>query len=88
MGNFLSLIFTCDGKITWGVTNWQKPNYARRLSNNTLQSIIYVIKTKRREARKNKKEESNREKDYEKLRSVNDIEREVQKEKPGKGKIN
>ena len=88
MGNFLSLIFTRDGKITWGVTNWQKPNYTRRLSNNTLQSIIYVIKTKRREARKNKKEESNREKDYEKLRSVNDIEREVQKGKPGKGKIN
>ena len=52
---------------------------------------IYGIKIKRREARQNWKEErkkSNREKDYRRLRSVNENKRKVQKKKNEKRRLN
>ena len=59
--------------------------------NPTKLDITYGIKIKRRDARQNWKEErkkSNREKDYGRLRSVNENERKVQKKKNEKRRLN
>ena len=52
----------------WKLRNW-------RLSNNKLECIIYAIKINWREAKQDKKEESNGEKDFERLRSDDDNEK-------------
>ena len=60
--------------------------------NQTKLEIIYGIKIKRREARQNwkkeRKKESNREKDYVRLRSVNENEKKVKKKEKWKRRLN
>lgn len=48
------MIFTHEGEFAWPTIKWEKKT--RKLSNNTLECMIYRIKIKRWKARQNKKE--------------------------------
>ena len=75
------------------MVNQGKPNATSRLSNNTLECIILESRLngergERLNRIRKKKEKSDKEKDYRRLKSDNNSEKEMQTEKNGKGRLN
>ena len=67
------MIFTCEGKIICEITKWEKPIETR----DNLWNQDKLGKGQTELKRRKKKKKSNREKDYGRLRSVNENERKV-----------